>query len=326
MSTTWLLTGGAGYIGAHIAEALLASGRRVVVLDDLSTGSVENIPEGTPFVRASLLDGLSVRAALAEHHVDGVVHLAGKKAVAESVARPLWYYEQNLTGTQSLLGAMLDAGVKRVVFSSSASTYGTPTQEIVTEDVPAIPESPYGETKLVSEWLLRDLVRSDGLAAISLRYFNVVGACRPALGDRGVHNLVPLALRALSQDQAPHIFGDDYPTRDGTCIRDYIHAIDLADAHIAAVDALDGGRVGFDVFNVGRGEGVTVREVLTMVRDVTGIGIDPVVVGRRAGDPAAVVASADRIGRELGWTATRDLRSMIESAWAAWQQLGPQIR
>ena len=313
-----MLTGGAGYIGAHIAEALLASGRRVVVLDDLSTGHEQNIPAEAPFIRASLLETAVIRDALADHNVGGVIHLAAKKAVGESVALPLRYYEQNLTGTQSLLGAMLDVGVKRVVFSSSASTYGTPDSEVVTEESPTRPESPYGETKLVSEWILRDIVRSNDLAAISLRYFNVVGASRPGLGDRGVFNLVPLALRALTGGEAPKIFGDDYPTRDGTCIRDYIHAIDLAGAHIAAVDALEAGRSGFDVFNVGRGEGVTVREVLDMVRDVTGITTAPQVVARRPGDPVAVVASAAKIGAQLGWSANHDLRSMIESAWAAW--------
>ena len=319
MSTTWLLTGGAGYIGAHIAEALLASGRGVVVLDDMSTGIRANVPEDVTLVEANLLDTAAVRNALIDHEVSGVVHLAGKKAVGESVDRPLWYYEQNLTGTQSVLSAMVDTGVTRLVFSSSASTYGTQPTEMVTEDVIARPESPYGETKLVSEWIIRHVCNANGLAAIALRYFNVVGAARPPLGDRGVFNLVPLALRALSNGEAPQIYGDDYPTRDGTCIRDYIHAIDLASAHVAAVKALDAGRTGFDVMNVGRGQGVTVREVLQSVRAVTGIDVDPVVVGRRAGDPAAVVASADRISRELDWRAVYDLSSMVTSAWEAWQ-------
>ena len=202
MLTTWLLTGGAGYIGAHITEALLASGRSVVVLDDMSTGIRTNVPAGVALVEANLLDTAAVRNALIDHEVSGVVHLAGKKAVGESVQRPLWYYEQNLTGTQSVLTAMGEAGVKRMVFSSSASTYGTQPSEMVSEDVVARPESPYGETKLVSEWIIRHVCHADGLAAIALRYFNVVGAARPPLGDRGVFNLVPLALRALTGGQA----------------------------------------------------------------------------------------------------------------------------
>ena len=321
MLTTWLLTGGAGYIGAHITEALLASGRSVVVFDDMSTGIRTNVPEGVALVEANLLDTAAVRNALIDHEVSGVVHLAGKKAVGESVQRPLWYYEQNLTGTQSVLTAMGEAGVKRMVFSSSASTYGTQPSEMVSEDVVARPESPYGETKLVSEWIIRHVCHADGLAAIALRYFNVVGAARPPLGDRGVFNLVPLALRALTGGQAPQIYGDDYPTRDGTCIRDYIHAVDLAGAHVAAVKALDTGRTGFDVMNVGRGQGVTVREVLASVGAVTGIATPAVVVGRRPGDPAAVVASADKISRELDWRAVHDLTSMVTSAWQAWSHV-----
>jgi len=325
---TWLLTGGAGYIGAHIVRALRSSGRRVVVLDDLSTGSADTVPDDVPLVEASILDGDRIATALREHAVTGVVHLAAKKAAGESVERPLHYYEQNVTGTQRLLAAMVETGVRRMLFSSSAATYGTPDTDVVTEESPTVPESPYGESKLVSEWLIKDVARAHGMDWISLRYFNVAGAGAPELGDVGVHNLVPLALQALSNGEAPRVFGDDYPTRDGSCIRDYIHVVDLAEAHAAAAARLedgagsDGSAFG-EIYNVGRGEGITVKEVLAAVRRITGHDVEPVVVGRRAGDPSQIVASAEKIERDLGWTARFDLDDMVRSAWEAWAARRP---
>jgi len=314
---TLLVTGGAGYIGAHVVRSLLAAGHEVVVLDDLSTGRASVVPTGVPLVEADVRDSDAVTVALREHAVDGVVHLAAKKAVGESVARPLHYYRQNVDGLLSLLESMQACGVGRMVYSSSASVYGTPESNPVDEDMPLRPESPYGQTKVIGEWLVRDAATAWGLSFTSLRYFNVVGAGAPDIGDVSVFNLVPMALRAITAGEAPQIFGDDYPTPDGTCVRDYVHVVDVAQAHVAAVDHCRA-RPSTSVFNVGRGEGSSVREVLAAVTEATGRDVEPVVVPRRPGDPAAVVASADRIRAELGFVAQHDLRQMVESAWDAW--------
>ncbi len=316
--TTWLLTGGAGYIGSHVLRALQTAGFDAVVLDDMSSGVRERVPADVPFVEASVLDTDRVRAALEEHRVDGVVHLAAKKAVGESMEQPLLYYRENVGGYESLLRAMLDAGVDRMVFSSSAAVWGTPASERVTEDEPTNPISPYGETKLVSEWMLRDVARATGMRWASLRYFNVAGAGATELADTSVANLVPLVFQALTSGRRPQVFGDDYPTRDGTCIRDYIHVVDLAEAHVAAARRLDEGPLG-EVYNLGRGEGVTVKEVLDVARRITGTEFEYDVVGRRAGDPPAYFADPAKAERELGWKATRDLEDMVSSAWEALQ-------
>jgi UDP-glucose 4-epimerase len=316
---TWMLTGGAGYIGAHIVRAFDAAGLPVVVLDDLSTGIRENVPADVPFVQASVGDSEAVRAALREPGVTGVLHLAAKKSVAESVEQPLLYWDENVGGMRSLLQSCLDEGVDRVLFSSSAAVFGNPPVDVVTEDTPVAPMSPYGETKLVGEWMLRDVAAATGLRWAALRYFNVAGAGAPELADRSVSNLVPMTFQALTEGRNPQLFGDDYDTRDGSCIRDYIHVVDLAEAHAAAAARLDEAPMG-EVFNVGRGEGVTVREVFATVREVTGIDFAVDVVARRAGDPAAYFADATKIGKELGWTARLDLADMVRSAWEAWQQ------
>ena len=318
---TWMLTGGAGYIGAHIVRAFDTAGLPVVVLDDLSTGIRENVPPEVPFVLASVGDSGAVRAALREHHVTGVLHLAAQKAVGESVAKPLLYWDENVGGMRSLLQSCLDEGVDRVLFSSSAAVFGNPPVDFVTEETPVAPMSPYGETKLVGEWMLRDVAAATGLRWAALRYFNVAGAGAPELADRSVNNLVPMTFRALSAGKNPQLFGDDYDTRDGSCIRDYIHVVDLAEAHAAAAARLDEAPIG-EVFNVGRGEGVTVSEVFATVREVTGIDFTVDVVGRRAGDPAAYFADATKIGKELDWTARLDLTDMVRSAWEAWEQRG----
>ena len=318
---TWMLTGGAGYIGAHIVRAFQGIDLPVVVLDDLSNGVRENVPEDVPFVQASVGDAEAVRAALREHGVTGVLHLAAKKAVGESVEQPLLYWDENVGGMRSLLQSALDEGVDRVLFSSSAAVFGEPPVELVTEETPTAPISPYGETKLVGEWMLRDLAAATGLRWAALRYFNVAGTGAPELADRSITNLVPMTFRALTAGRNPQLFGDDYDTRDGSCIRDYIHVVDLAEAHAAAAARLDEAPIG-EVFNVGRGEGVTVTEVFATVREVTGIDFTVDVVGRRAGDPAAYFADATKIGKELGWTARLDLADMVRSAWEAWQQRG----
>jgi len=315
---TWLITGGAGYIGAHIAIALQRAGLGVVAFDDLSTGLRGRLPGDVPLVEASVLDTDAVRAALREHDVEGVVHLAAKKAVGESVEQPLLYWRQNVGGFESLLRAMDAEGVDRLVFSSSAAVYGTPDDDIVTEDARTAPQSPYGETKLVCEWMLRDVAAATGMRWAALRYFNVAGCGAPHLGDTSVSNLVPLTLQAISEGRRPQVFGDDYPTRDGSCIRDYIHVVDLAEAHVAAAAKMSEGPLG-EIYNIGRGEGVTVKEVMAVAREATGADLEYDVVGRRAGDPAAYYADPTKATRDLGWKASRDLEDMVRTAWEAWQ-------
>jgi UDP-glucose 4-epimerase len=318
----WLLTGGAGYIGAHILRAFADRGMRVVVLDDLSAGIRDNVPGDVPFVQARFQDSDAVRDTIREHGVTGVLHLAAQKAVGESVEKPMLYWRENVSGMVTLLEACRAEGVDRYLFSSSAAVFGNPPVTYVTEETPTAPMSPYGETKLVGEWLLRDLAAAhDDVRWSALRYFNVAGAGEPELADRSVANLVPLTFQALSAGRNPQLFGDDYNTRDGSCIRDYIHVVDLADAHAAAAARLDDGPLG-EVYNVGRGEGVTVKEVFETVREVTGIDFTVDVVGRRAGDPAAYYADATKIGEQLGWTARLDLRDMVTSAWDGWQKRG----
>ncbi|MEV3874061.1 UDP-glucose 4-epimerase GalE [Streptomyces sp. NPDC049906] len=318
---SWLVTGGAGYIGAHVVRALVEGGQRVVVFDDLSTGSRDRVPGGVPLVVGSVLDRTALDAALREHAVTGVVHIAGKKQVGESVEKPYFYYRENVTGLQTLLEAMADAGVDRLVFSSSAAVYGMPDVTLVTEDTPCAPLSPYGETKLVGEWLINAAARAHGLRAASLRYFNVAGAAAPELADSGVFNLIPMVFERLEADEAPRIFGDDYATPDGTCVRDYIHVEDIASAHLAAAVKLADAAPGTSLtLNIGRGEGSSVREMVERILKVTGREDQaPAVVERRAGDPARVVASADRIREELGWSARYGIDEMIESAWGGWR-------
>ncbi len=315
---TWLVTGGAGYIGAHVVRAMVADGQSVVALDDLSTGDEGRVDPGAAFVRGSVLDRGLVLRVLREHDVTGVVHIAAKKQVGESVADPLMYYRENVEGLVSLLEGCRTAGVDRLVFSSSAATYGLPDVDLVTEQTPGLPLSPYGETKLVGEWLLRDCERAYGMRVLNLRYFNVAGTASDDLGDAGVFNLVPMVFARLEAGQRPLVFGDDYDTPDGTCVRDYVHVADIADAHLAGAKALDAGAVG-GTYNIGRGQGSSVREVLQVVGDVTGRDTTPEVVARRPGDPARVVASVDLVRAELGFTATRDLREMVASAWQAWR-------
>jgi len=321
---TWLITGGAGYIGAHVVRAMAEAGERTVVYDDLSTGVAERVPDEVPLVRGSILDAGTVARTLAAHEVTGVVHLAAKKQVGESVEHPLRYYRENVEGLRVLLEAAVAAEVTSFVFSSSAAVYGMPDVDLVTEETPCLPLSPYGETKLAGEWLVRATGRATGLATASLRYFNVAGAATPALADASVSNLVPMIFEKLTEGVPPRIFGDDYPTPDGTCVRDYIHVADLAEAHVTVARALrsDPGR---DLtLNIGRGEGVSVREMIDRVNAVTGYDRPPTVTARRPGDPARVVGSADRVATELGWRAKRDVQDMIASAWEGWTHLHPE--
>ncbi|MFC8920923.1 UDP-glucose 4-epimerase GalE [Streptomyces sp. NPDC057116] len=321
---TWLITGGAGFIGSHVVKAMADGGERIVVLDDLSTGRAERLPEGVPLEVGTVLDRAVVDRVLREHAVTGIVHIAGKKQVAESVAKPLHYYRENVEGLRTLLEGAVEAGVTRFLFSSSAAVYGMPDVDLVTEATPCAPINPYGETKLAGEWLVTAAGRTHGMATASLRYFNVAGAATPELGDDGVFNLVPMVFERLTADEQPRIFGDDYPTPDGTCIRDYIHVEDIASAHVAAARRLAADPAASLILNIGRGEGVSVTEMVGIIQAVTGrTDIEPLVTERRPGDPARVVASADRIREELDWSARYGVREMVESAWAGWRLRHP---
>jgi len=319
---TWLVTGGAGYIGAHVVRALVHDGAEVVVLDDLSTGDGSRVDPAAALVEGSVLDRGLVRRVLREHGVTGVVHIAAKKQVGESMADPLLYYRENVEGLIALVESCRDKGVGEVVFSSSAATYGLPDVELVDEDTPGVPLSPYGESKLIGEWVLRHCERAYGIRAMNLRYFNVAGAASPQLGDVGIFNLIPMVFERLEAGERPRVFGGDYPTPDGTCVRDYVHVADIAEAHLAAAKALRAGAAGA-TYNIGRGEGSSVLDVLRVVGDVTARDTTPDVVARRPGDPARIVAAVDRIRAGLGFTATRDLTAMVSSAWAGWQLRHP---
>jgi UDP-glucose 4-epimerase len=316
--SAWLITGGAGYIGSHVVHELQLAGIQPVVFDNFSAGLDSRIPQGVPVVEADVSDGDALRNAMKEFKVTGVVHLAAKKAAGESVDVPLHYYQENVTGLQSVLGAMIDTGIKNFVYSSSAAVYGTPKSNPVRESEALNPESPYGETKVIGEWLAKDLATSNGLNWVALRYFNVAGAGSEDLGDNSVNNLIPMVFMALEKGMRPKIFGADYPTPDGTCIRDYIHVVDLALAHVAAVKKCEAGKVNRSI-NVGRGSGVSVREVMSSISLVIGRDIDPEVAARRAGDPPATFADVELSRTELDWSAKRDLTDMVSSAWSAWE-------
>ncbi|PPF24579.1 UDP-glucose 4-epimerase GalE [Rathayibacter rathayi] len=313
----WLVTGGAGYIGAHVVRAFSEQAIEPVVLDDLSSGRVSFVPKGIAFHRGSILDDALLDRVFAEHDIEGVVHVAGFKYAGVSVQRPLHTYEQNVTGSMRVLAAMQRAGVSSIVFSSSAAVYGAVDVEIVTEDTPKSPESPYGESKLIGEWLLADAGRAHDLRHASLRYFNVVGSGYPDVYDTSPHNLFPLVFEALLDGRTPRINGDDYPTPDGTCVRDYIHVADLALAHVAAARRLAAGEPIDPVYNLGSGSGASVGEIMRAIADSTGIAFTPEVAPRRPGDPPRIVASGERAARDLGWEMRHTVAEMVESAWRA---------
>jgi UDP-glucose 4-epimerase len=318
---TWLVTGGAGYIGAHVVAAMCDAGERVVVLDDLSTGDPARTA-GVPLVVGSVLDLQLLERTMRDHEISGVVHIAAKKQVEESVREPLFYYRENVEGLRRVLEAATATGVGSFVFSSSAAVYGAPDVDLVREDTDCRPVNPYGQTKLIGEHMVADVARATGLRYAALRYFNVAGAARPELADRGESNLVPMVFRRIAERRAPLIFGDDFPTPDGTCIRDFVHVSDIASAHAAVARALAEGRVDALTANVGRGEGVSVREMIAVIREVTGTAgedwAEPVIAPRRDGDPPRVVAAADTIRDALGWTAQCEVRDMVASAWEGW--------
>ncbi|MBO0819508.1 MAG: UDP-glucose 4-epimerase GalE [Nocardiopsaceae bacterium] len=311
-----LVTGGAGYIGGVVAAKLVEAGHDVTVLDDLSTGHADAVPPGATFIHGSLRD--DAKAALGGG-TDAVLHFAAHSLVGESVADPGKYWSNNLGGTLALLDAMRETGTRKIVFSSSAAAYGEPESVPITEDAPARPANPYGATKLAVDTALAEYARMHAFGAVSLRYFNVAGAYAPAaggwLGERHdpESHLIPNVLGTGEERLSVRINGIDYPTADGTCVRDYIHVSDLADAHLLALGAGEPGR--HRVYNLGNGAGFSVREVIDVCREVTGRDIQVSEGPRRAGDPAALVASSARISAELGWHATRDLRDMVADAW-----------
>jgi UDP-glucose-4-epimerase GalE len=314
-----LVSGGAGYIGSITVLALQAAGFEVLVLDDFSEGHLAAL-RGTPYVRGSLLDRACVRGVFTRHALTGVVHFAARCYVGESMAHPGRYYHDNVLGTLNLLEAMVAHGVPVLVFSSTCATYGEPAAMPIREDAPQQPVNPYGSSKLVCEWLQRDFARAHGLGVIALRYFNAAGADPEArLGEdhRPETHLIPLVLAAAA-GRLPHVtvFGDDYPTPDGTCIRDYVHVSDLAAAHVLALRHLLAGARGFDAFNLGNELGTSVREVIATAERVTGRPVPHVVSARRAGDPPVLVGSPDRIRRLLGWQPRySEIETIVGTAW-----------
>jgi UDP-glucose 4-epimerase len=320
---TWLVTGGAGYIGAHVVRAFAEQDIPTVVVDDLSSGHRSFVSSAVPFYEGNVTDGALLRQIFDQHPVAGVVHLAGFKYAGVSVSRPLHTYTQNVTGMVTLLEAMAAHEVPRLVFSSSAAVYGTPDSGLVSEATPTRPESPYGESKLIGEWLLADQARATAAAEqlrhTSLRYFNVVGSGYPDLRDTSPHNLFPLIFDALAEGRVPHINGADYPTPDGTCVRDYVHVSDLAISHVAAAQALLAGDELEPVYNLGSGTGLSVRQIMDAVARVTGINFTPEVRGRRPGDPAQIVATGELAARDLDWKMRHTVDEMVASAWAARQ-------
>jgi UDP-glucose 4-epimerase len=318
-----LVTGGAGYIGSVVVEELLNDGHTVVVYDNLAKGHRQSVPANIPFIESDLLDRDRLIEAFREHQIEAVIHLAADSLVGESVQKPDKYYRNNVVAGLSLLDSMRHAGVKRLVFSSTAAVYGEPEKQPIEETDPTNPANPYGETKLAFERALRWYESACGIRYASLRYFNAAGATGRCgeWHDPETH-LIPLVLQAAAgQREHVEIYGEDYPTRDGTCVRDYIHVIDLARAHVLAVQIPD---VRSAIYNLGcGGDGYTVREVIDVANQITGRVIPTKIGPRRSGDPAVLIASSEKIKRELGWSPQfQDLRKIVDSAWL-WIQNHP---
>ncbi|MEU7648957.1 UDP-glucose 4-epimerase GalE [Streptomyces huasconensis] len=319
MSGKYLVTGGAGYVGSVVAQHLIEAGHEVSVLDNLSTGFREGVPAGAAFIEGDIRDA----AKWLDSSFDAVLHFAAFSQVGESVAKPEKYWDNNVGGTMALLAAMRDADVRRLVFSSTAATYGEPVNTPITETDPTAPTSPYGASKLAVDHMITGEAAAHGLAAVSLRYFNVAGAYGQ-FGERHdpESHLIPLVLQvAQGTREAISVYGDDYPTDDGTCVRDYIHVADLAEAHLLAVEAATPGE--HLICNLGNGNGFSVRQVIETVRQVTGHPIPEVMAARRDGDPAVLVASAATAREKLGWRPSRpDLAGIVADAWAFAQRKG----
>jgi len=314
-----LVTGGAGYIGSHVIRQLITVGHEPVALDDLTNGIQKRIGD-TPLVKLDLGSPEatdSLIKAFKDYSIDGVIHLAARKSVGESVERPEYYYQQNINSVTNLLLAMREAKVMNMVFSSSAATYGSPDVDQVNEDYLARPINPYGETKLVGEWMMADAAKAWGLKVVSLRYFNVAGAGFDDLADTSIANLIPIAFNAIKNNKPIQVFGTDWPTPDGSCVRDYIHVLDLADAHITALEYLDQDVREHSVFNVGTGKGSSVLAVIDTIHKVIGKDFEVDLVDRRAGDPAALSADVSRIEKTLGWKAKQSLADIVSSHYRA---------
>ena len=308
-----LVVGGAGYIGAHVAQCLVENGYSVRIFDDFSNGlrrrvdgKFKDVVVGDILNRQALIDALD--------GIDSVIHLAAKKAVEESVSNPLKYYENNVGGTLNLLAAMSVKKVKKLVFSSTAAVYAPNEKNSIEESDPLEPLSPYGATKLISEELIENIGIAEGFSTISLRYFNVAGSSTVEFGDNSKDNLVPKVFTAIKRGGEPEIYGDDYPTKDGTCIRDYIHVSDLADSHIAALKKVENELV-HEVYNVGSGTGYSVQEMMDQISKTMNKSLNPIHAPRRAGDIPQLIASIAKIERDLGWSPKRTLKEMIDSAW-----------
>jgi UDP-glucose 4-epimerase len=313
-----VVTGGAGYIGSHAVRALVDAGHAVAVLDDLSAGHVESVPAGVPLVRAAIHDVAAVRQLLVEHRADAVMHFAAWLAVGESVQKPLDYYQNNVVGTFGVLEAMRQAGVRRFVFSSTCAVYGEPSQVPIVESLDKQPINAYGETKLTIERALPHLERAYGLQWMALRYFNAAGAHPDgSIGEDHAPeiHLIPLAIRAATGGPPLKVFGEDYPTPDGTCQRDYIHVCDLAEAHLCALAALERGAPS-SAYNIGTGTPQSVRAVIDTVSRVVGTPVAWQAAPRRPGDPAQLYAASDRAQRELHWAPRyADLEVIVRHAW-----------
>lgn len=322
-----LVVGGAGYIGSHTVRQLRAAGHEVVVLDNLSSGHAQAVPPGVPLVQADLLDVDAVKETLKAHQFDAVIHFAALIEVGESMRAPARYYRNNVVGSLNLLQAIVETRKVPLVFSSTAAVYGTTDAVPIPEDAPLRPESVYGETKLMTERMIHAFHVAHGLPYTVLRYFNVCGAAPTAdIGEahpNKTHLIELAALTALGQREKMMIFGEDYPTPDGTCIRDYVHVQDLAVAHVLAVEALHAGQHVAATYNVGLGRGFSVREVLDAVDAVTGTPLTRETAPRRAGDPPRLVADASRIVAELGFAPRfTDLRDIVQTAWD-WHRTHP---
>jgi UDP-glucose 4-epimerase len=312
-----LLTGGAGYIGAHVAELAEREGHSVTIVDDLSTGVAERA--ASPLVEINLASQDAVEKLsrlMRETKFDAVIHLAARKQVGQSVEIPEQYFLDNVGGLANLLLAMRQEDVKKLVFSSSAATYGMPALDLVDEDYPGVPINPYGQTKLIGEWMVKNAANW-GLKGVNLRYFNVAGSESKKLADTAELNLIPIAIAQLKRGEQPIVFGTDYPTPDGSCIRDYVHVEDLAKAHLMAVDYMTTPDQEYATFNVGTGQGASVLQVLEELRKASGIKFEELLADRRPGDPPRLVANTDRIERVFGFKASFGLQEIVKSAWDA---------
>lgn len=315
---TVIVTGGAGYIGSHVVKQLRERGEEVVIVDDLSLGLASRVP-GQTIHEFDLSQDSSVptfRELVISSGADSIIHFAAKKSAPESVTRPEYYFRQNVGTLLNVIAAIQDTPVSRFVFSSSAAVYGDAKGQ-VTEDAPTFPLNPYGDSKLMGEQILNRECALGKLKVANLRYFNVVGSGSRELADNSVFNLIPLVFGKIRNGLPPQIFGDDYETPDGSCLRDYIHVVDLATAHIAALDYLDQTSQSSSVFNIGTGSGYSVKQVIDVVKVVTGFEGDAEILPRRAGDPAQIVADVSRAKQELGWTSQLTLEDMVRSAWEA---------